>query len=918
MRGSKRNDGIKTLRLVLTTTCFLLLASYAVLGVSPVKSQEGEEPPDAVSYADVFQVTLLELGYGEKRLDSPYDTVTYDLRLPPYWDVREGSFLELDFSYEYIALNPSDALGIPLALGEIVVSVDGQTQAQFQLRETALTHSSLRVDLPPSLFRVAGRTHTIEIVLDADYICRVPHRAGATIHPTSFFALVYDPLPLIADLADYPRPFYQRAFEPDRVLFVLPDSPTEKELAGAASVAAKLGDLAPGMIISGTSDTTLLDNTAAGGHALEHLIVVGKPENNRVILNLSEAGVLPISVSERQFYLDSEGPATVTPGDTWNYRLTLANTTRNAISSLTLVDELPLPTNLVSCTPTCDIGEGESRVSWPVDALAAGETRSYTLTLTLGALGSNEEIASLMTDSVVIENSSVLLGLLSEPLNVSTLTTTVSFAPSPRPGRRSSDSGKSRYFFLQGGWPVPENDGILQEIISPWDRTRAILVITGLDDESVYKAGRAMGSESHFPGMQGQVALVQAVRPRSDPPMKSLAADLTFADLGYDDRVLEGASQEINYYVDIPGAWNMSRGSYLDLHFSHSQLIDYRASSLTVLFNSQPVATIALDDETALGEGLKVELPASQTRPGKRNKISIQAELHPLDECTRVETWLLVANTSLLHLEHTERDAHPLDLGFYPHPFDQRSDLGDLLFALPPQPQPEEWGQMLQIAAALGKAVGGSSMKPAVAVGEGRSQTTLSEYHIVVIGRPSRHPLLRQINDQLPQPFLPASDLIEQKLNEVVLRLPPDVSLGYLELIPSPWNPERGLLAITGTSDEGVAWATRALVNRPWDLQGNLALVREAEVRTLDTHKLTRSGLEAAVSTAVPELTPVATLPAPTTAVSPAATPPATQATPQDTAYPVWLISLVVGTAVIVAATFAFAIWQARRKTRTF
>ncbi len=204
----------------------------------------------------------------------------------------------------------------------------------------------------------------------------------------------------------------------------------------------------------------------------------------------------------------------------------------------------------------------------------------------------------------------------------------------------------------------------------------------------------------------------------------------------------------------------------------------------------------------------------------------------------------------------------------------------------------------------------------------------LSDYHLIVIGRPSRSPLLRQVNAQLPQPFLPDSDGIEQRLNDVILRLPLDVSLGYLELIPSPWNPERVLLAITGTSDEGVAWATESLLDQPWQLEGDLALVRGTEIHTLDTSKLTRSGVGTVIRTVVPELTPVvspsvsSSVPTSTALFSSTMTPRLTTPQPGDrgtssTSSPPWLAPLVAGTALVVIVILAFGVWQARRNRNT-
>lgn len=916
---------MKYSRPILFVGCFcLLFLAMAVLGGTPALSQGVEIAPEVSQYADVFQVTvtptvsiespsstfqitLAELGYEEKVLSSPYGSREYTLRLPEGWELREGSFFELDFSYIYNRIGISETQALPPFFGDLIVVVDEETQLVFPIEEATLEHSRLRIDLPlPLLNDPARSAHSIRVNLDASLICEIPHKASLIIHPTSLFSLTYDQVPVAPNLALYPRPFYQRAFEPDQVRFVLPARPTEVELAGAVAVAAKLGDLTYRMVISGTTDLELLDRLEAEETLHEHLIVIGRPETNGMISRLNQLGVLPVPLRERQLDLTGEGPTAVAPGGILTYTLTLTNTGQDDLSSLSLVDTLPADGQLVTCSPSCsEVMEGKE-VSWSIASLGVGEALSYTLELRL---------SEVITDSVV-ENTVTLLDAASNPINVNTLTTTLSSTPRPESGPRSSVSAKSDYFFWQGGRAVPEHDGIVQEIVSPWDQTRAILIITGLSDEAVYKASRAMSSSNRFPGIEGSFALVREVHPLPElavePP--STSTDLTFADLGYGDKVVRGFSQEIDYYFGIPLGWRLTEAAYLDLRFSHSQLLDYGASFLSVLFNGKPIAAIALSDETALNGKLKVALPSSQAPPGQSNRISIQTEMHPFDMCVEVDMWLLLSSESVLHLAHEEQDSHFLDLGFYPYPFDQRSDLADVLFVLPPEPRSGEWEEVLQLAVALGSAAGGPNFAPAVALGDAWAEVALSDYHLIAMGRPSRNPALRQVNAQLPQSFQPGSDEIEQRIDQVVFRLPPGLSLGLVQLIASPWNETRPFLAVTGTTDEGIKWATHVLANRYWVLEGNLALIKGDQINKADTRALTSSGLAMAMATALPEMTPVAMAtatrppPTPTPGVS------ASEQIPEWTNRPAWLIPLVGITGLVVIAIFAIAFWQARRR----
>jgi hypothetical protein len=466
-----------------------------------------------------------------------------------------------------------------------------------------------------------------------------------------------------------------------------------------------------------------------------------------------------------------------------------------------------------------------------------------------------------------------------------------------------------------GEQAVSEHDGVVQEIASPWDQTRAILIVTGISDQALAKASSAMSSRNRFPGLEGAFALIQEAHPLLETPTEPQSTDLTLADLGYDDKVLRGSSHETGYYFELPPGWRLTESAYLELYFAHSQLLKYENSFLNVLFNYKPVATVALSDETALNGKAKIELSASQARPGQNNRISIQTEMQSSDVCANADMWLLISSESRLHLDHKEQSAPNLDLESYPYPFNQRSGLTDTLFVLPPEPQPGEWEKTLQLAAALGRTAGGPNFAPAVALGDNQSQAKLSNYHLIAIGRPSRNPVLRQVNEQLPQPFLPDSDVIEQKLNKVILRLPSGVSLGYVQLIPSPWNETRAFLAVTGTTDESVKWAVDVLTGRPWVLNGNLALIRDDEIDTINTQGLTSDGKALAISTAVPEMTPVASTMITPTPLPPTSTP--SDSTPEKTSRstrPRWLVPLVGVSGLLVIAILAIALWSARRK----
>ena len=116
------------------------------------------------------------------------------------------------------------------------------------------------------------------------------------------------------------------------------------------------------------------------------------------------------------------------------------------------------------------------------------------------------------------------------------------------------------------------------------------------------------------------------------------------------------ASQKLSFNFFLPANWRLTDAAYLELSFRHSQLMDFKGSSLNVLLGSFPLASISLDEESALGDVLHVKLPASATLPGKINRLTVRAVMIPLDVCLDNSTnlWLTVSRDSRLHLDHQE------------------------------------------------------------------------------------------------------------------------------------------------------------------------------------------------------------------------------------------------------------------------
>jgi len=284
----------------------------------------------------------------------------------------------------------------------------------------------------------------------------------------------------------------------------------------------------------------------------------------------------------------------------------------------------------------------------------------------------------------------------------------------------------------------------------------------------------------------------------------------------------------------------MSDNPTLKLFFTHSETLSDTISTLSVRLNGVPIGSTLLDHSNSKDGLLEVELPSWLFKSGS-NRIEVFVDMSMgEDEClywTSGQAWTVIGRNSTLHLSYEPQPAE-LDLANLFRPFTYEPDLSDTYIVLPETLGQTERDMLLNLAAQLGAAARGEYMALQVGQHNDLDSDLRPTYHIVTIGQPSTNPLIREINDFLPQPFLPGSDEPSQIHNPAIITFDPQRSIGFVQLAASPWNPNKALLVVTGTDSEGVTAAFDLLVNRTGELKGDLAMIEDENLITLDTRPL--------------------------------------------------------------------------------
>jgi hypothetical protein len=415
-----------------------------------------------------------------------------------------------------------------------------------------------------------------------------------------------------------------------------------------------------------------------------------------------------------------------------------------------------------------------------------------------------------------------------------------------------------------GGFAAPgaaADDGVVQMAVSPWNDAKVLLIASGNDDSGVIKAAQAISTGPIRTGAQPNLALIAATRPQI--ATESASVDRTFADLGYDAQKLYGlGGQYAGYRFDIPASQAIAGDAYLDLVFVHTALLDYDQSDLMVSLNDEPIASVRLDDNSTKLGSARLTLPASALRPGS-NQLTIRADLLPRVVCTDPRgsgLWMVIRPESLLHLplgpSQGSKTSHRIDLSSYPAPLTVKPNLGGVAFVLGAD-DPAGWNVAAQVAADLGRQMQGTLVDLVAAYGDAVPEQVRKERDLLLIGRPSKLALVRELSSSLPAPFASGSSLVSEPGATVAYRTAQNASLGYLELLPAPWSGERTVLAVLGSTDQGLAWAGAALTTPKLRdaLTGNLAVIQGDQIDSRDTRPtLTAASVtQPAPATAQPE-----------------------------------------------------------------
>jgi uncharacterized protein YgiM (DUF1202 family) len=243
-------------------------------------------------------VVLTKMRVRNQELNSPQGAASFSIRIPDDWNPTGTNILYLNLEY-FETANPVQSADIADPATQLSIRLDNQLISTITLTKANIGVQTLQIPLPASILANPNRNiHSLELQLDARDHCRNSMDAKAFVRADqSFMHFEYQEFLPLLDLAKYPRPFYNnRLFisETETAWIVLPQNPSQGDLRAAASIAAGLGRLTSAELIV---RVTTVNQLAEADRQGNHLILIGKVNNNALVRSLYETNKLQTRVS---------------------------------------------------------------------------------------------------------------------------------------------------------------------------------------------------------------------------------------------------------------------------------------------------------------------------------------------------------------------------------------------------------------------------------------------------------------------------------------------------------------------------------------------------------------------------------------------------------------------------------------------
>jgi len=346
-----------------------------------------------------------------------------------------------------------------------------------------------------------------------------------------------------------------------------------------------------------------------------------------------------------------------------------------------------------------------------------------------------------------------------------------------------------------------ETKGMIKEIISPYNSSNKMLIITGKNEEILKTTAQTL----YYPELVKQMTTsVQFIDPtnikyKQEKILLEKSPNVTtLQDLGYSDVLLKGLfKNEADFGINIPKNKILTKDSYFQLKMRYAQNLDFNRSLVTIYLNEVPIGSKKLEQIKADNDFITVKIP-----PEYFNKhylgIKVSFDLMFTDVFCDLRPeqnpWAVINKESYFYFTENEQVAYDLEL--YPGPFvkDKKINSGVII---PKNISLSLTNVLANIFSYLGR---NSEEITDLQVLYPKEVENLESNNLIVIGTPETNEIIKKLNNKLVLPF--SQDFLTYSSENINLLSGFKQKIATVQLIPSTEQRNNYLLVLSSTNDQ--------------------------------------------------------------------------------------------------------------------
>lgn len=358
--------------------------------------------------------------------------------------------------------------------------------------------------------------------------------------------------------------------------------------------------------------------------------------------------------------------------------------------------------------------------------------------------------------------------------------------------------------------------GFLTYRVSPWNKGRILLIVTGENGTALKKASSVISADSIIPFLNGNSAVIQEAKDATTA--NQFQIDRPLGDL-VEEKSLQATSineTRVKIHFSIPGDLQISPESYLELYFRHSQLINYLRSNITIFINNNLVGTIRFSDHSAENGLARIILPPNVLRPFK-NEMIISFTVIPHDICADERSrnyWVTIFGDSYLHIPpvlESTTESKPYTFFNLPSGLMRDSTFSNLVF-LVGENEMQDWKYASRLAFTLGMYTDANIIQPAVRFFNSTDELENNKDYIT-ISKMDTFPIYSEVNTYLPLPIKLDGEFLEESFAGIKFEIDSKQDIGLIESARIQ-DKQTTILGIFGNSSKGLSTAVGALIDQ--------------------------------------------------------------------------------------------------------